>query len=47
MAWQDGSDGSLRPGWAIAFIAVPLMAFGLLVYWIKDMHMYGYGLFDR
>lgn len=45
--WQDEFDGSLRPGWAIAFITVPPMAFGLPMYWINDMHMYGYGLFGR
>lgn len=45
--WQDEYDGSVRPGWAITFFVAPVLAFGLLVYWINDMHMYGYGLFGR
>lgn len=45
--WQDPYDYSLSPGWAISFITGGVMAFGLLTYWINDMHMYGYGLFGR
>lgn len=45
--WQDEYDGSVRPGWAITFSIAPLLVFGLLMYWINDMHMYGYGLFGR
>ncbi|MGH2797810.1 MAG: hypothetical protein ACRDM0_09120 [Thermoleophilaceae bacterium] len=43
--WRDEYDGSFSPGWAITFVTVLLMAFGLFTYWINDMHMYHYGLF--
>ncbi|MGH2801350.1 MAG: hypothetical protein ACRDM0_27485 [Thermoleophilaceae bacterium] len=43
--WRDQYDGSFSPGWAITFVTVLLMAFGLFTYWINDMHMYHYGLF--
>lgn len=43
--WRDEYDGSFSPGWAITFVTAILMAFGLLSYWINDMHMYHYGLF--
>jgi hypothetical protein len=41
--WQDRYDRSVTPGWALGFVVGGLMLFGLIVYWINDMHMYGYG----
>lgn len=45
--WQDPYDGSLSPGWALSFVTAVLVLFGLIVYVINDMHMYGYGPFRR
>lgn len=45
--WQDEHGDGVSPGWAITAIASVLVAVGLLSYWINDMHMYRYGLFDR
>lgn len=45
--WQDEYDGSVSPGWALTAIASLVIAAGLAVYWLNDMHMSGYGLFGR
>ncbi len=43
--WLDEYGEGVSPGWAITAIATMLLAFGLLTYWLNDMHMYHYGLF--
>ena len=43
--WRDEYDGKLSPGWALALVTMFVLAFGLLIQWINDMHMYHYGLF--
>ena len=43
--WQDESEGTLSPGWALTAVAVVIVAVGMAVYWLNDMHMYRYGLF--
>ena len=45
--WQDEYDGTLSPGWALTLVVGGIVAAGLAVYWLNDMHMYGYGLFGR
>lgn len=42
--WQ-GDYADTSAGWAPTGIAAVLVVIGLLVYWINDMHMYGYGIF--
>ena len=42
--WQN-EYGETSPGWLLTGFTAGLVAFGLLVYWINDMHMYGYGPF--
>lgn len=44
--WQD-EFGETSPGWVLAGVASVILAAGLLVQWINDMHMYRYGLFGR
>lgn len=43
--WREEYDGSLSPGWALVLVTMAFLAFGLLIQWINDMHMYRYGLF--
>ncbi len=43
--WEDEFTGQISPGWALVLLTLPILAFGLLVQWINDMHMYHYGLF--
>ena len=44
--WQDEYGEGVSPGWAITGITTVIVAFGLFTYWINDMHMYHYGLFQ-
>lgn len=44
--WQE-YEGSLSPGWGIVFVMSGVLACGLLLYWVQDMHHYGYGIFAR
>jgi hypothetical protein len=44
--WQN-EYGETSPGWALTFIAGAIVTVGLLVQWLNDMHMYGYGVFAR
>ncbi len=43
--WQDEYTGTLSPGWALTAVAAAIVAVGLVVYWVNDMHMYRYGPF--
>ena len=43
--WQDEYTGTLSPGWALTAVAAAIVAVGLAVYWVNDMHMYRYGPF--
>lgn len=44
--WQN-EYGETSPGWALTLIVAAIVTAALLVQWLNDMHMYGYGLFSR
>ena len=46
LPWQD-EFGETSPGWVLAGITTIILAIGLFLEWINDMHMNGYGLFAR
>lgn len=45
--WRDEYNDSLSVGWMLALVSAVILAVGILVQWINDMHMYHYGLFAQ
>lgn len=44
--WHEEYGDGVSAGWAMTAVAGVLVTIGLLSYWLNDMHMYHYGLFD-